>query len=71
MNALRLPSGFSETLFSDRTGLELDDVRSLLDDARDRQLIAWEKQHIRPTERGLNYLNDLLAIFLPEAEHRG
>lgn len=71
MNALRLRSGFSEGLFKARTGLKLEDVQVPLDMALDSQLISWEGEHIRPTERGLNYLNDLLAIFLPEAKHTG
>ncbi|CAN5179099.1 radical SAM family heme chaperone HemW [soil metagenome] len=68
LNALRLPTGFSRELFEERVGLNLDVVAPRLEQARERELLVrrgdggW-----RPTRQGFRFLNDLQALFLPEA----
>ncbi len=64
MNALRLNDGFATTLFAERVGLPINIVEKPLRQAEERGLIQWDMQHIRPTERGRRYLNNLLELFV-------
>ena len=64
MNALRLTEGFAASLFSERTGLPLNVISRQLDEAEAKGLIARDHLHIRPTEKGRLFLNDLLQLFL-------
>lgn len=64
LNALRLTEGFESKLFVENTGLALSQIRPALQKASDRGLLHFDNQHIRPTSRGLQYLNDLQAMFL-------
>jgi oxygen-independent coproporphyrinogen-3 oxidase len=64
MNALRLTDGVAKTLFSARTGLPLSAAATALAEAERRGLLTQDATHIRPTERGRRYLNDLLQLFL-------
>lgn len=66
MNALRLNDGFRPELFSLRTGLPLSTRNNGLQLASDRGLLEQTDTIIRPTPMGRRFLNDLLAIFLPE-----
>ena len=68
MNALRLNEGFATRLFEERTGVPLNMVLPALDEAERRGLIVRDHQRIAPTVRGRRFLNDLLQLFLPEAE---
>ncbi len=70
MNALRLRDGFSTSLFSTRTSLPISYIQPLLDIAQARELVMCEKDHIKPTEKGLSYLNELLEIFMPVDEQQ-
>jgi putative oxygen-independent coproporphyrinogen III oxidase len=65
LNALRLVDGFDVALFSERTGLPFQIVRSRLEDVEKRGLVARDWKRIQPTERGRRFLNDLLEAFLP------
>ncbi len=65
MNALRLREGFSSSLFSAHTGLEIEDIRPLLDIAGTRGFILLQGDVIKATEIGKNHLNELLQIFMP------
>ena len=65
MNSLRLLSGFSPDLFTARTGLELGRIEHLLKQASGEGLLEWQDDNIRASEKGMDFLNDLLAIFLP------
>jgi len=67
LNALRLTDGFSLASFGERTGLPLSAVRSGLAEAERRGLVERDLQRVRPTPRGLDFLSDLQAIFLPPA----
>ena len=64
MNALRLTAGVPKALFPARTGLLLTTVSHPLAMAERLGLIEPDLTHIRPTERGRRYLNDLLQLFL-------
>lgn len=66
MNALRLREGFATELFTQRTGLALTAVTRPLQEAERRGLIAWTPQRVCPTQRGYDFLNDLLELFLPD-----
>ncbi|GKS69273.1 oxygen-independent coproporphyrinogen-3 oxidase [Nitrosomonas sp. PY1] len=68
MNALRLHNGFETKLFQERTGLSLNVIQSQLQEAEQRGLIVSNAFHIKPTILGKRFLNDLLQIFLPEAD---
>jgi putative oxygen-independent coproporphyrinogen III oxidase len=66
LNALRLRDGFAETLFAGRTGLPLARIEPLLAEAVGRGLLGRHAGWIAPTEPGQRFLNDLIAVFLPE-----
>ncbi|HJY77910.1 MAG TPA: radical SAM family heme chaperone HemW [Burkholderiales bacterium] len=71
LNALRLVDGFDVALFSERTGLPFQIIQSSFEDVEKRGLVARDWKHIRPTERGRRFLNDLLEAFLPAASSTG
>ncbi|PCJ49600.1 MAG: YggW family oxidoreductase [Gammaproteobacteria bacterium] len=64
MNILRLNRGVSAQVFTERTGLMLHEISSALTKARNKSLMDKRSDILRPTARGLNYLNDLLALFM-------
>jgi oxygen-independent coproporphyrinogen-3 oxidase len=70
LNLLRLPEGFATHLFSERTGLALGSIEASLQKAEARGLIECDHLRIRPTLRGLRFLNDLQTLFLPGASPR-
>jgi oxygen-independent coproporphyrinogen-3 oxidase len=65
LNALRLAEGFAVPLFAERTGLALSAIEAPLREAESLGLIERDIHHIRPSERGRRYQNQLLQIFLP------
>ncbi|MBV0933280.1 radical SAM family heme chaperone HemW [Marinobacterium weihaiense] len=64
MNALRLTCGTPLDLFSQRTGVSVDFVQHLLDQARQKGLLTNDRTRLAPTLQGRLFLNDLLALFL-------
>lgn len=66
MNALRLNEGFRPELFSRQTGLPISILNNKLQAASQRGLLEQNDALVRPTPMGRRFLNDLLAIFLPE-----
>lgn len=66
LNALRLTEGFESTLFPERAGRPLSDIAKPLQLAQDKGLIEWDAFHIKPTELGQQYLNDVMEMFLPD-----
>lgn len=64
MNALRLQQGISVCDFEQRTGLTLDAVQKPLAQAQQLGLLAIDEA-IYATPKGQQYLNNLLALFLP------
>ena len=70
LNALRLPEGSELGRFSERTGLPIGAVERPLDEAERRGLLQRDLQRAWPTPRGLDFLNDLQALFLPSPARR-
>ncbi|HKT72989.1 MAG TPA: radical SAM family heme chaperone HemW [Steroidobacteraceae bacterium] len=66
LNALRLVEGFAPSLFTQRTGLPWSRVARQIDALEARELLIVEEARIRPSSRGLRFLNDLLLSFLAE-----
>lgn len=64
LNALRLQSGVDVALFSARTGLPLDTLRPLWQQACTQGLMEDDPQRLVPTQQGRLFLNDLLTLFL-------
>jgi oxygen-independent coproporphyrinogen-3 oxidase len=69
LNALRLTEGVPAMLFSERTGLDPACMQKPLTQALARGLLEPGQEHIRPTPLGRRFLNELVALFLPETMH--
>ncbi len=65
LNALRLRQGFALARFAERTGLPLSAIARPLEEAERRGLVLRDLHDVRPSERGFDFLNDLLELFLP------
>jgi len=63
MNAMRLTRGIPSRLFAERTGLPISVATKPLKEAEDRGLITWDATSLRPTDTGMSFLNDLVALF--------
>jgi oxygen-independent coproporphyrinogen-3 oxidase len=68
LNALRLRHGFGLRDFSERTGLAITAIEAGLAEAEGKGLIERDFARVRPTERGFDFLSDLQAIFLSNAQ---
>ena len=66
LNALRLREGFALQDFTERTGLPLTAIAKALAEADRKGLIERDLAHVRPTERGFDFLSDLQALFLAD-----
>jgi len=64
LNALRLRDGFAMSLFTERTGLPVTAIQKPLQEAEARGLIERSLAHVKPTERGFDFLSDLQQLFL-------
>jgi len=64
MNALRLHEGFATELFRARTGLSIAAAEAGLAAAERRGLLVRQLHHVRPSEAGRRFLNELLQGFL-------
>jgi putative oxygen-independent coproporphyrinogen III oxidase len=65
LNALRLKEGFTLARYGERTGLAITSIQRGLEEAERKGLIGRDLRHVRPTERGFDFLSDLQTIFLP------
>jgi putative oxygen-independent coproporphyrinogen III oxidase len=65
LNALRLNEGFEPHDFETRTGLDVALIGAGLALAQRRGLIERCGTHWRASAQGFNFLNDLVALFLP------
>ncbi len=68
MNALRLNEGFDSSLFAERTSLSLIAIQRELLAAETRGLLQRDIARVAPTKLGQRFLNDLLEIFLANAQ---
>ena len=66
LNALRPNEGFDVATFESRTGLSIGDIASTIATARERGLLDVEKERISASEFGQRFLNDTIALFLPD-----
>ena len=64
LNALRLVDGFDLRLFGARTGLALDTIAPLLQQAESNGWLSLQDSHARPTDAGRRFNNDLVSLFL-------
>ena len=67
LNATRLKDGFELARFTERTGLPLGAINGQLDVAERQGLLRCGLHEVQPTVRGFDFLNDLQALFLPDA----
>ncbi len=67
LNALRLEKGFPLDLFARRTGLARAKCAVMLEQAVDNGLLTINGIHCQPSALGMNFRNNLMAIFLPES----
>lgn len=65
LNALRLKQGFGLELFKQRTGLNFESIAQALHRAIDQGYLNRQVDHIKPTNRGRRYLNNVIELFLP------
>jgi oxygen-independent coproporphyrinogen-3 oxidase len=68
MNALRLNKGFETEIFQQHVGLSISVIEKQLQQAEEQELISWDLKHIKPTDKGRQYLNNLLELFMPDDE---
>lgn len=64
LNALRLTNGVAIDLFSERTGIDIEKIADTLQLAQRKGLLAVDATHLRPTELGKKFLNNLVSLFL-------
>ena len=67
MNALRLPAGVPLELFRQRTGLPAAALEPGLSRGRAAGYLVADAERLAPTAHGLDFLNEVLELFLPEA----
>jgi len=67
LNALRLTQGVPAALFRERTSLEYSHIEAPLARAGALGFLEAEPGRIRPSALGRRFLNDLIALFLPDA----
>ena len=66
LNALRLTEGFEVRLFTERTGVSLNQLDQMLAAAEAKGLLHRDHLRIAPTSLGQRFLNDLQQMFLPD-----
>ena len=64
LNSLRLRDGFELARFAERTGLPLSSVQASLALAESKGWVERDFAWVKPTERGFDFLNDLVGLFL-------
>ena len=62
LNALRLTSGFSLSLFRETTGLTTESLEPFLEKAITKGFLTRNLDEIKPTAKGQLFLNDLLLL---------
>ena len=68
MNALRLVDGVPAMLFGERTGLPRGVLDRPLREAVERGWLVDDADQLRAGSEGQRFLNDVIALFLPEPE---
>lgn len=70
MNAFRLTNGFERALFSETTGLPWSCIAAPVQGAHSDGLLAVQGHRVEPTELGRDFLDTLVARFLPDSPGR-
>ena len=65
LNTLRLNQGVVKQYLFERTGILNEQIQSIIDDATRKGLMYNDTDRYAATELGRNYLNDLIAMFMP------
>jgi len=63
LNALRLKQGFDLELFEQHTGLPREKILPACEQAIKKDLLMQSGNHLKPTELGYRFLNDLINLF--------
>jgi len=66
LNTLRLTNGFETDIFSQHTGIDVNAIQPILDQAIYNKWLTYSNNFIKPTPLGNQYLNDLISLFLPD-----
>ena len=66
LNALRLTGGFSQALFTERTGLPVAAIAAPVDHCVRKGWLEIGPDRVTPTATGMLYLNEVLERFLPD-----
>jgi putative oxygen-independent coproporphyrinogen III oxidase len=66
LNGLRLVQGVAVGAYTERTGRPIEDLLPGVALALKKGLLLADSGYWRPTARGLDFLNDLQALFLPD-----
>jgi len=61
---LRLREGFALSLFTERTGLPITAIDRQLQEAEAQGLVERTLTHVKPTQRGFDFLSNLQQLFL-------
>ncbi|XDZ52061.1 radical SAM family heme chaperone HemW [Neisseriaceae bacterium CLB008] len=69
LNALRLTNGVPTRYFQERTGLSLNVISRILEQAQKQGLLSDDPTQLAPTLMGQRFLNNLLQLFLQESPH--
>ena len=68
LNALRLKNGFRLIDFSQRTGLSTEHLLGTVENAAKEGLLNISNNQVRATDLGYRFLDDVIALFLPDAD---
>ena len=71
MNTLRLKDGFAIPVFEQHTGVSINHWQPAIEQAISEGLLEQSGLHLRASEQGFNFLNDLLDLFMPNDERPG
>ena len=66
LNAMRLRDGFELARFAERTGLALTSIQTALAEAERQAFVERDFAWLKPTPRGFDFLNDLVALFMAD-----
>ncbi|VAX01676.1 Radical SAM family enzyme, similar to coproporphyrinogen III oxidase, oxygen-independent, clustered with nucleoside-triphosphatase RdgB [hydrothermal vent metagenome] len=66
MNALRLTDGFDIETFNRHTGCQINLIDKPLNEAEHKKWITRDIKKIQTTDIGKRYLNDVMALFVPD-----
>ncbi len=64
LNALRLSQGFNIDTFIESTGLDVSIIQPQLVIAKEKNWLIQNGNTIKPTDSGMQYLNDVISLFL-------